>query len=81
MAENGETDKALSLAEASLSQYPDYYFLYYWIGKLKGKMGQQQDEPKKTYLEGLKKCRSKVTLCGGLAMMEFEANNLSDAVD
>jgi tetratricopeptide (TPR) repeat protein len=79
LAENGETEKALSLAEASLSQYPDYYFLYYWIGKLKGKMGQQ-GEPKKTYIEGLKKCRSKVTLCGGLAMMGFEANNLSDAV-
>jgi hypothetical protein len=79
LAESGKADKALALAEASLHQYSDYDFLYVWIGRLKAEL-EYSGEPQKTYFEGLQRCRSKASLCDSMAMVEFNANNLSNAV-
>lgn len=76
-----DTDKkkALALAEASLPKFPDYDFVYVWIGRLKGQLGYP-GEPQNTYLEGIKKCRMKSSLCANLGSAEFEANQLEEAV-
>jgi len=71
--------KALIAAETALQGNTDYSFLYYWTAKLRGEMGYP-GEPQKTYLEGLHKGRNKPMLCGGLAMWEFQQENLAEAV-
>ncbi len=71
--------KALEAADTALKDYADYSFVFFWVGKLKGKLGYP-DEPRNTYLEGLQKGRNKPILCGGIAMWEFEHGNLAEAV-
>lgn len=76
-----DTDKrkALAIAEGAMKEFEDYSFLYFWIGKLRAQLNYP-GEPKNTYLEGLQKGRNKPILCGGIAMWEFEHNNLAEAV-
>ena len=71
--------KALDVAEKALKAYPDYDFTYFWVGKLRGSL-DYPGEPRKTYLEGMQKSRSKLNLCTGMASWELEQNNLAEAV-
>lgn len=75
----GQKPKALQLAEAALAKYPDYDFVYGWLGRIREGL-QYPDEPERSYHEGLRHSRSKASLCANLAMAAFEKGVLADAV-
>jgi hypothetical protein len=76
---DSDKKKALDAAEKALKAYPDYDFAYFWVGNLRGLLAYP-GEPRKTYREGMKRSRSKLNLCIGVANWEFEQNNLAEAV-
>jgi hypothetical protein len=79
LAAAGSVQDALTIVEAELEGNPDFDFLYVWRGYLQGRLGLRQDQ-RATYLEGLRKARSKISLCDHLGMWAFESDDLAQAV-
>lgn len=75
----GRIDEATRLAESLLPRYPDHYFVYYWLGYL-GMRQEAYDNARAALGDGLKKCRSKHSLCQELGEIELKARNLPEAV-
>lgn len=74
-------EKATVSVEKAIKEYPDFDVLYTWLGTCYSK--RELNKPEKAReicLEGLRKCRRKSYLCGKLGMLEFESNNLPEAV-
>jgi len=67
--------EAIEILEAMLSTYPNYSFIYHWLGMLRGQLGQR-GEPMKTYLEGLKSSCSKYVLCASIGDYQFRNRGL-----
>jgi HEAT repeat protein len=78
-ANAGLINEALPLAEELRRKYPDFYFGYYWLAVLYRKQ-KRYDEARNVLLDGLKSARSKQNLCTALGDMEWEKQNLSEAV-
>ena len=79
LATGGRYQEALAIIEEGLAHYPDYHFLYTWRGFIQGKLGLREEE-RKTYLEGIRKSRSKISLCDNLGQWEFDNRHLAEAV-
>jgi len=79
LATGGRYQEALTIIEEGLARYPDYDFLYGWRGFIQAKLGRREEE-RKTYLEGIRKSRSKISLCDHLGQWEFDHRHLAEAV-
>jgi hypothetical protein len=70
---------AIASLENQLKFYPSHEILYIWLGFCQKKLFGSV-EARKTYLEGIEKSRERALICQALAKLDFEDNNLSDAV-
>jgi HEAT repeat protein len=75
----GRIDEALRLAEALRQKYPDFYFVYNWFAILYRKQKRYGDA-RNSLTEGLRLARSKHNLCTAMGELEWERQNLSEAV-
>lgn len=79
LATSGRHDTALETILKALDHYPDYDFLYTWLGHIQGERGRP-DLARDALLKGIQRSRSKSGLCDDLGMLEFEASHLPEAV-
>jgi tetratricopeptide (TPR) repeat protein len=75
----GQIEEALSLAERLKRKYPDFYFSYYWFAVLYRKQ-RRYDEARRSLMEGLSFAKSKQSLCTEMGEMEWELQDLFEAV-
>lgn len=75
----GRTEEAIQLAQQLCTEQPDYWFSYCWLGILQ-RRERRFVEARRALQEGLQHAKRKYNLCEQLGELEWETNDLPEAV-